>query len=119
MTKMQKVIKNYSVKHFATLFSSWMPFFCKQSANDKKYKKSIRYLGYWFTDHLAKNGRKMKLFDAISFLTLFLGTSALPLSSPMFEKTFGSDETEKIIGGINATQGQFPYMVSIPVFNYL
>ena len=61
----------------------------------------------------------MKFFDVILFLTLFLGTSALPLSSPMFEKTFGSDETEKIIGGINATQGQFPYMVSIPVFNYL
>ena len=55
----------------------------------------------------------MKLFDAISFLTLFLGTSTLPLSPPMFEKTFGSDENEKIIGGINATQGQFPYMVSI------
>ena len=61
----------------------------------------------------------MKVFDAISFLTLFLGTSTLPLSPPMFEKMFSSDETERIIGGIDATQGQFPYMVSIPVFNYL
>ena len=61
----------------------------------------------------------MKLFDAISFLTLFLGTSTVPLSPPMFEETIGLDKNEKIIGGINATQGQFPYMVSIPVFNYL
>ena len=34
----------------------------------------------------------------------------------MFEKLFGSDETERIVGGINATQGQFPYMVSITIF---
>ena len=61
----------------------------------------------------------MKLFDIISFLTLFLGTSAVPLSLEIFEKLFSSDDTEKIIGGVNATQGQFPYMVSIPVFNYL
>ena len=56
----------------------------------------------------------MKLFYAISFLTLFLGTSTVPLSPPMFEETIGLDKNEKIIGGINATQGQFPYMVSIP-----
>ena len=58
----------------------------------------------------------MKFFDAISFLTLFLGTSAVPLTPEMFEKLFGLDETERIVGGINATQGQFPYLVSIPVF---
>ena len=58
----------------------------------------------------------MKFFDVISFLTLFLGTSAVPLTPEFFEKMFGSDETERIVGGINATQGQFPFLVSIPVF---
>ena len=58
----------------------------------------------------------MKFFDVILFLTLFLGTSAVPLTPEFFKKMFGSDETERIVGGINATQGQFPYLVSIPVF---
>ena len=58
----------------------------------------------------------MKFFDVILFLTLFLGTSAVPLTPEFFEKMFGSDETERIVGGINATQGQFPFLVSIPVF---
>ena len=63
----------------------------------------------------------MKFFDVILFLTLFLGTSAVPLTPEFFKKMFGkkmfgSDETERIVGGINATQGQFPFLVSIPVF---
>ena len=37
----------------------------------------------------------------------------------MFEETIGLDKNEKIIGGINATQGQFPYMVSIPFIDWI
>ena len=59
----------------------------------------------------------MKLFTKISFFTLFnlLSIGAFPLTLNL-RKYFSWHKNEKIVGGQNAEQGQFPYQVRLRVF---